>query len=376
MHILVQQNSSLPSRKVQKKLWEAVQLPGRHRCLAAIHAALASGAAANAADASGMTALHWAASGNPDAEAVTAAIAVLLAEKADIHFKTKNNQATPLHCATTNASPDAAIAAVLALTAAGADVRAKTGHNGEPLHWVVLQTNAEAAVAVAQILITAGGDPGACLTGPCGHLVCEGCAQTTQVRQHCPVCRSARSGLIKVFLELVLHSVNVAVLGALFSIGAAPRPSNLGVQDYGGGLRTLSLCPPTPNCISTAEEANDPAHYVPQWTYNPEEGRGRKNPATPEQAMAELLAVVSTTKPEGFTPKIIKQTSDYVYVEYESPTLGFIDDVEFFFPSDKPGIVEYRSASRVGSRDGNANRKRIKALRLELQKKGWKSVGY
>lgn len=38
-----------------------------------------------------------------------------------------------------------------------------------------------------------------------------------------------------------------------------------GLQDYGGGLRTLSLCPPTPNCISTAEEANDPQHYVPQW---------------------------------------------------------------------------------------------------------------
>ena len=26
----------------------------------------------------------------------------------------------------------------------------------------------------------------------------------------------------------------------------------------------------------------------------------------------------------------------------QSPTLGFIDDVEFFFPSDKPGVVEYR----------------------------------
>ncbi|PRW33322.1 50S ribosomal L11 [Chlorella sorokiniana] len=176
--------------------------------------------------------------------------------------------------------------------------------------------------------------------------------------------------------ELVLHSVNVAVLGALFSIGAAPRPSNIGIQDYGGGLRTLSLCPPTPNCISTAEEANDPSHYVPQWTYNPEEGRGRKKPATQEQAMAELLSVVSTLKPEGFNPKIIKQTSDYVYVEYESPTLGFIDDVEFFFPADKPNIVEYRSASRVGQRDGNANRKRIKAIRLELQKKGWRSIGY
>jgi len=63
----------------------------------------------------------------------------------------------------------------------------------------------------------------------------------------------------------VLHSVNVAVLGALFTFGAAPRPGNLGVQDYGGGLKTLGLCPPSPNCISTAEEANDPEHYVPQW---------------------------------------------------------------------------------------------------------------
>lgn len=31
--------------------------------------------------------------------------------------------------------------------------------------------------------------------------------------------------------------------------------------------------------------------FNPCRTYNPEEGRGRKNPATPEQAMAELLSV-------------------------------------------------------------------------------------
>ncbi len=62
--------------------------------------------------------------------------------------------------------------------------------------------------------------------------------------------------------ELVLHSVNVAVLGAVLSIGAAARPKNLGVQDYGGGVKTLNLCPPTPNCISTAEEMNDPGHFV------------------------------------------------------------------------------------------------------------------
>lgn len=175
--------------------------------------------------------------------------------------------------------------------------------------------------------------------------------------------------------ELVLNSVNVAVLGALFTWGAAPTPSNIGLSDY-GQFKSLSLCPPSPNCISTAEEANDMTHYVPQWTYNPEEGRGTKNPATAEQAMQELVEVVENTSPDGFTPKIVKKTEDYLHVEYESPTFGFIDDFEAYFPKDKAGIVEYRSASRIGESDGDINRKRIKALRLELQKKGWKSIGY
>lgn len=53
------------------------------------------------------------------------------------------------------------------------------------------------------------------------------------------------------------------VLGALLTWGAAPRPSNLGIQDYGAGIQTLSLCPRSPNCIATSEELNDPEHYAP-----------------------------------------------------------------------------------------------------------------
>lgn len=175
----------------------------------------------------------------------------------------------------------------------------------------------------------------------------------------------------------MLLSVNAtAVLGALVTWGAVPRPKTIGLQDYGGGLRTLSLCPPSPNCVSTAEEANDPTHYVPGWTYNPEDGRGRTAPVSREQAMSELAEVVSSVSPDGFTPKIIKRTDDYLYAEFESPTFGFIDDFEAFFPSDRPGTVEYRSASRIGESDGDVNRKRIKAIRLELQKKGWRSLGY
>ncbi|GIL41953.1 hypothetical protein Vafri_33 [Volvox africanus] len=176
--------------------------------------------------------------------------------------------------------------------------------------------------------------------------------------------------------EVVLRSVNMAVLAAVLSIGAAPRPSNLGIQDYGAGIQTLSLCPRTPNCIATSEEGNDREHYAPPLTYNPQDGRGLKGPVSQDQAMSELVAAVQKLNPDGFTPKIVKQTKDYLYVEYESPLMGFIDDVEFWFKPGPGARVEYRSASRVGESDGNINRKRIRAIRQELETKGWRSTGF
>lgn len=38
--------------------------------------------------------------------------------------------------------------------------------------------------------------------------------------------------------------------------------------------------------------------------------------------MKELVEVVNKLKPDGFEPKIIKQTDDYLYAEYQSPTFG------------------------------------------------------
>jgi uncharacterized protein (DUF1499 family) len=154
----------------------------------------------------------------------------------------------------------------------------------------------------------------------------------------------------------------------------------LGVLDYGAGVKTLGLCPPSPNCISTSEEANDPEHYVPGWTYNPEDGRGRANSkkpaATQAEAMAELREVVESLNPDKFTVQVVKQTDDYLYAEYTSPTFGFIDDVEFWFKPGPGSRVEYRSASRVGESDGGINRKRIRAIRQALEKKGWATTGY
>ncbi|XP_066368047.1 uncharacterized protein [Miscanthus floridulus] len=106
--------------------------------------------------------------------------------------------------------------------------------------------------------------------------------------------------------------------------------------------------------------------------YNPKDGR-RGKPITKEEAMKELIEVVTKTKPDNFTPRIVDKTDDYIRVEYESPIFGFVDDVEFWFPPGNKPLVQYRSASRSGFIDFNANKKRVKELRLALEKKGWAS---
>uniref|UniRef100_A0A6N2L939 DUF1499 domain-containing protein n=2 Tax=Salix viminalis TaxID=40686 RepID=A0A6N2L939_SALVM len=166
--------------------------------------------------------------------------------------------------------------------------------------------------------------------------------------------------------EIVLRSSELAVAGAIFNL-SGKKPEYLGVQK---NQPSLSLCPATKNCISTSENVTDLTHYAPPWNYN----GGRKKPVSKEKAMEELLDVIRSTKPEKFTPKIVERDGDYVHVEYSSPILGLVDDVEFWFRPGDNSIVEYRSASRLGNFDFDYNRKRIKILRLELEKNGWASA--
>ena len=187
--------------------------------------------------------------------------------------------------------------------------------------------------------------------------------------------------------ELMLNgTLTPLVLGGLFdgvlgAGGSQERPQGLGLHQY-GDIITLGLCPPAPNCVSTAEDLNDDSHFVPPWTFNPQEGRGIRNPATQEQAMEELVDVIQNTDCDGYETNIVTKLSDYLYVEYKSPRLGLIDDVEFFFAPDPTGSsslarVDYRTSGRVDApKSAETQRKRIKTLRLALQKKGWKSVGF
>ncbi len=54
---------------------------------------------------------------------------------------------------------------------------------------------------------------------------------------------------------------------------------------------------------------------------------------------------------------------EYLLVEFRSRRLGFVDDVEFLLDPNA-GVIQVRSASRLGRRDFGVNRARVEALRM------------
>ncbi len=79
-------------------------------------------------------------------------------------------------------------------------------------------------------------------------------------------------------------------------------------------------------------------------------------------AWAALLAVVA----EWPRTHIVLQTTDYLHVEFTSLIFRFVDDVEFRLDAEA-GVIQVRSASRIGYSDLGANRKRVEALRAALR---------
>jgi uncharacterized protein (DUF1499 family) len=63
--------------------------------------------------------------------------------------------------------------------------------------------------------------------------------------------------------------------------------------------------------------------------------------------------------------KIVKSDPDYLYAQYTTRLMKFVDDVEFWY-DPTAGVIQVRSASRVGKGDMGLNRKRIDAVRATL----------
>lgn len=77
--------------------------------------------------------------------------------------------------------------------------------------------------------------------------------------------------------------------------------------------------------------------------------------------MAGLQRVV-TAAPGA---RVVCATPEYLYAEFRSRIMRFVDDVEFALDATR-GVFHVRSASRVGVRDFGVNRARVEALRGAL----------
>jgi uncharacterized protein (DUF1499 family) len=118
------------------------------------------------------------------------------------------------------------------------------------------------------------------------------------------------------------------------------RPDDLGVKDG-----RFAACKTTPNCVSSQADPADREHYITPIAFN--------------GTMYELrYAVESITR-----ATVIREEGNYLYAEYKSALMGYVDDVELLL-DEKARLVHVRSASRLGRSDFGVNRKRIEELRV------------
>ncbi len=129
--------------------------------------------------------------------------------------------------------------------------------------------------------------------------------------------------------------------GALFS---GTQPDNLGVQN-----QQFAPCPDSPNCVSSQTIAGDNLHHIAPITYTGDR-------QTAKALIHRILGAVPRTT-------IVVETEDYIRAESRSKLMGFVDDVEFYFPAEQ-NQIEIRSASRLGESDLGVNRRRLEQIRL------------
>jgi uncharacterized protein (DUF1499 family) len=142
-------------------------------------------------------------------------------------------------------------------------------------------------------------------------------------------------------VDIFKSLLRIACVSILFIGCAGERPSDLGVSDG-----QLLPCPDSPNCVSS--QSTDQEHYI--------------DPLALESSASEALAKLKEVIQAMERTSIIEEADNYLYAEFKSAKMGFVDDVEFYVDKESK-LIHVRSASRVGYGDLGVNRKRIDAIR-------------
>lgn len=140
----------------------------------------------------------------------------------------------------------------------------------------------------------------------------------------------------------VVALLAIAFVARLVLLGAeSRRPRAIAVEDR------LAPCPRSPNCVSSRETR--PAFRVEPL-------------AAPEAPLAAARRAIERLPRARI---VEEETGTYLRAECRSFLFGFVDDLELALDSDA-GVLEVRSASRVGHSDLGANRRRVEELRALL----------
>ncbi|MBW4422003.1 MAG: DUF1499 domain-containing protein [Myxacorys californica WJT36-NPBG1] len=124
---------------------------------------------------------------------------------------------------------------------------------------------------------------------------------------------------------------------------AGKQPTTLGVRDG-----RLAPCPATPNCVCSQD--SDPGHSIEPLKLS-----------SPDSAIADLKRIIQALP----KTKIVEESNDYLYAQFTSKLMGYVDDVEFYVDR-AANVIHVRSASRLGKSDLGVNRKRIELIRTQL----------
>ena len=157
--------------------------------------------------------------------------------------------------------------------------------------------------------------------------------------------------VVKWVLIVLLVLVALTIAAGQAGLLRGKTPKNLGVN--GGKLKGLSS---TPNSV------NSQAHLYPDHPQRkyaevaPLALRG-DGPATIERLKLLVEAMRGA--------KLVKSEPDYLYAQYTTTLMKYVDDVEFWF-DPATNVIQVRSASRLGASDLGLNRKRVEAIRAAL----------
>ena len=125
-------------------------------------------------------------------------------------------------------------------------------------------------------------------------------------------------------------------------------PADLGLRE-----QTFKPCPDKPNCVNSFAAAADTGHAI-----------APLRPA-PGQTLDTLWSALPPVLKDRDI-RLVEMTADYLRAEATTPLMRFVDDLEFYRDTTQ-GVIQVRSASRIGYSDLGKNRSRLEDIRTALQ---------